>query len=338
MNKRRKRCPLLLMMGEEMRGEPVLQPLRTTILLVALYMIIVLVYIWISGLLAARVAVTIGELRRLETIKGFWFVIVSSAGLFLLAWPLLHRIAKQERTLLDQRDALIAAERRAVAGVFASSVAHDINNILMLLRYDVEELLRAEELNPEHKTLARELRPAVEDLAVMSKRLASAGQETIPGQFVEIDLVVLAKRLIDFARLHAKLKNCSIDLGGEHSLKMLANPTIMRLMLLNLLLNAGDATKCQGRILVKIQKDSEGRAVIEVHDNGPGVHEQEREMLFAPFYTTKKPGDGAGLGLVSVRVYAEAHDGQVEVQESPLGGACFRVRMPIRRANEKLAV
>jgi len=323
------------MMGKEMPEEPVLRPLRTTIVLVTLYMVIVLLYIWVSSLLAARVAGTIQELHRLETIKGVGFVVVSSAALFLLAWILLSRIAKQECRLIDQRDALIAAERRAVAGVFASSVAHDINNILMLLRYDVDELLGAEELNPEHKTLTRELRPAVEDLAVMSKRLAAVGQESMPGEFAEVDLVELAGRLVDFARLHSNLKKCTIEVSGDKKMKMSVNPTIMRLMLLNLLLNAGDATKGEGNILVKLQKDSQGQAIIEVHDNGPGVPETESEKLFAPYRTTKEPGNGMGLGLVSVRVYAEAHGGKVEVYESPLGGACFRIRMPIKQAKPK---
>jgi signal transduction histidine kinase len=110
----------------------------------------------------------------------------------------------------------------------------------------------------------------------------------------------------------------------------MANPTIIRLMLLNLLLNAGDATGGQGKIRVTVYQ-SDGFAVMEVHDNGPGVPERERENLFTPYYTSKHTEGGVGLGLVSVRVYAEAHGGTATVQQSPLGGACFSVRIPIRK-------
>ena len=319
----------LLMAGGELPSGPVLKPLRTTLVLVASYIVVVVAYIWISGILAARVSGSVEELRRLETIKGIGFVAVSSAALFLLSWQLLSRIARQEMALLEQRDALVTAERRAVAGVFASSVAHDINNILMMLRYDVAELLQAQELNPEHKIITEQLAPAVEDLAVMSKRLAAAGQKSIPGEFVEVDIVALAQRVVEFARTHAKLRHCSIEVTGDESLAILANPTIIRLMLLNLLINAGDATGGGGKIRINVHQ-SDNTAVIQVHDNGPGVPERERESLFTPYYTSKQAEGGVGLGLVSVRVYAEAHGGTAQICDSPFGGACFCIRLPVR--------
>ncbi|MCX5770490.1 MAG: HAMP domain-containing sensor histidine kinase [Candidatus Hydrogenedentes bacterium] len=319
----------LLMAGAELPNEPVVKPLRTTLVLVAVYMILVVAYIWTSGILAARASGSVEELRRLETIKEIAFVVVSSAALFLLSWQLLSRISRQEMVLLEQRDALVTAERRAVAGVFASSVAHDINNILMLLRYDVAELLQAQELNPEHKIITEQLGPAVEDLAVMSKRLAAAGQKSIPGEFIEVDLVALAQHVVEFAKTHAKLRHCSIEVTGDHSLSILANPTIMRLMLLNLLINAGDATGGQGQIQINVHQ-ANNSALIEVHDNGPGVPERERENLFTPYYTSKQAEGGVGLGLISVRVYAEAHAGTVGICDSHLGGACFNIRLPVR--------
>lgn len=318
-----------LMAGGELPNEPVVKPMRATLVLVTLYMVVMLAYIWLSGVLAAHVSGTVEELWRLETIKGIGFVLISSAALFLLSWQLLSRISRQEMVLLEQRDALVTAERRAVAGVFASSVAHDINNILMLLRYDVSELLEAQELNPEHKIITEQLAPAVEDLAVMSKRLAAAGQKSIPGEFVEVDLVNLARRVVEFARYHAKLRHCSIEVTGDESLSILANSTIMRLMLLNLLINAGDATGGGGKIRINVQQ-SHNTALIEVHDNGPGVPESERESLFTPYYTSKQAEGGVGLGLVSVRVYAEAHGGTAFICGSPLGGACFCIRLPVR--------
>ncbi len=324
----------LMMGGGELPYEPVVKPLRTTLILVGSYMVLVAVYLWFSGILAARVSGTVEELQRLEILKGFGFVAVSSAGLFLLSWQLLSRIARQEMALLEQRDALVTAERRAVAGVFASSVAHDINNILMLLRYDVDELLRAQELNPEHRIITEQLAPAVEDLAVMSKRLAAVGEKSMPGEFVEVDLVDLARRVVEFSHTHARLRHCAIEIAGDESLSTLANPTIIRLMLLNLLLNAGDATGGQGKITVSVRQ-ADANAIIEVHDNGPGVPQSERQNLFTPYYTSKQAQGGVGLGLVSVRVYAEAHSGTVTMCESPLGGACFRVRLPIRHGKER---
>jgi len=74
----------------------------------------------------------------------------------------------------------------------------------------------------------------------------------------------------------------------------------------------------------------EDEAIVEVHDDGPGVPLAQRSKIFAPFHTTKEVG--SGLGLVSVKVCAEQHGGRVVVSESDLGGACFRVTLPIGRS------
>ena len=64
---------------------------------------------------------------------------------------------------------------------------------------------------------------------------------------------------------------------------------------------------------------------VEVNDDGPGIPERDKAAIFDAFYTSKP--HGLGLGLVSVKVCAEAHGGSVEVFRSDLGGAAFRVRL-----------
>ena len=94
--------------------------------------------------------------------------------------------------------------------------------------------------------------------------------------------------------------------------------------LLNLVLNAADATGGRGRIEVR-SFEEDGAHVLEVHDDGPGVPLDIREEVFRAFFTTK--ADGNGLGLLSVRACAELHGGTAEIGDSPLGGACFRVTL-----------
>jgi signal transduction histidine kinase len=96
----------------------------------------------------------------------------------------------------------------------------------------------------------------------------------------------------------------------------------------NLLDNAIDAVDGRGRITVRTAREN-GRVLVEVADDGPGIPEDARERIFEPFYTTKDVGEGTGLGLdISYRVVVEDHKGDIRVLSEP-GDTRFQVRLPI---------
>ena len=96
----------------------------------------------------------------------------------------------------------------------------------------------------------------------------------------------------------------------------------------NLLDNAIDAVDGQGRITVRTASEN-GRVLVEVSDDGPGIPEEVRERIFEPFYTTKDVGEGTGLGLdISYRVVVEDHKGDIRVLSEP-GDTRFQVRLPV---------
>jgi signal transduction histidine kinase len=96
----------------------------------------------------------------------------------------------------------------------------------------------------------------------------------------------------------------------------------------NLIDNAIDAVDGQGRITVRTASEN-GRVLVEVSDDGPGIPEDMRKRIFEPFYTTKDVGEGTGLGLdISYRVVVEDHKGDIRVLSEP-GDTCFQVRLPV---------
>jgi len=100
----------------------------------------------------------------------------------------------------------------------------------------------------------------------------------------------------------------------------------------NLLDNAVDAVDGYGRILVRTARE-DGRVLVEITDDGPGIPEDVRERMFEPFFTTKDVGHGTGLGLdISRRVVVD-HKGDIRVVSKP-GDTRFQVRLPIRPAGE----
>jgi signal transduction histidine kinase len=101
----------------------------------------------------------------------------------------------------------------------------------------------------------------------------------------------------------------------------------------NLIDNAIDAVDGQGRITVRTASEN-GRVLVEVADDGPGIPEDMRKRIFEPFYTTKEVGQGTGLGLdISYRVVVEDHKGDIRVL-SERGDTRFQVRLPVDEPDE----
>ncbi|MBY8824102.1 sensor histidine kinase [Sphingomonas colocasiae] len=105
-----------------------------------------------------------------------------------------------------------------------------------------------------------------------------------------------------------------------------ADPDLIAQVVINLLRNAADAATMNGdtpEVSLTIEAMRSGRTRIEVGDNGTGVPEALRHDIFLPFFTTKKTGSGIGLSFA--RQVLLAHDGSIEVDRSPAGGALFRL-------------
>jgi two-component system sensor histidine kinase HydH len=111
----------------------------------------------------------------------------------------------------------------------------------------------------------------------------------------------------------------------NHPLVVRLDPTRLRQIMLNLLMNAKEATGEDGQVTVGLVRRGE-QAEIQVSDNGPGVSDEHRQHIFEPFYTTKEYGSGLGLALV--KRFVEESDGQIDVRTNG-SGTTFRVTLPL---------
>jgi signal transduction histidine kinase len=106
----------------------------------------------------------------------------------------------------------------------------------------------------------------------------------------------------------------------------------------NLIVNAGQAIpeerRASGTVTVRTRAGAQGEAVVEVLDNGVGIPPPVRARLFEPFFTTRRAGEGTGMGLTIAKALIEALGGRIEVESQPGEGACFRVVLPVTGAAE----
>ncbi|MDQ3929800.1 MAG: ATP-binding protein, partial [Chloroflexota bacterium] len=97
--------------------------------------------------------------------------------------------------------------------------------------------------------------------------------------------------------------------------------------------NAIDAMKGEGEITLRTYS-RHGSVVVEIMDDGPGIPEQVQQRIWEPFFTTKAPGVGTGLGLhIVYNIIADKHRGQVSVESRP-GFTCFQVVLPLKISRE----
>lgn len=309
-------------------GSPTCTPLCSALCLTLIYLVAGIVYITISTYVAAGVAETVEDLHRIETIKGTLYIVFTSVLLLVSSYILLRRLARNEAELSRHHEALIISENRAMAGLMAASVAHDINNALTVIQYGADQLEDPDNKPKEHKDLVASIQTSSAHLKKLVGRLMEMARQREMGEFAQVDLCKISDEVRRATLIHKRSYGCRFDLQCEPDMNVVGNEVVLQQMILNLFLNAVDAAGTRGRVWVGIRKDDD-HVLLEVHDSGPGVSDDQREEIFQPLYTTKP--EGTGLGLLSVLDCAEALGGSVSVTPSDrLEGACFSVRIPLR--------
>jgi two-component system, NtrC family, C4-dicarboxylate transport sensor histidine kinase DctB len=116
---------------------------------------------------------------------------------------------------------------------------------------------------------------------------------------------------------------------------IMADPLRLEQIIVNLLRNALDAVRGQPERSIRILLVQGEAILLSIADNGPGI--RDPEQLFEPFYTTKKPGEGLGLGLAISAGFAGEMGGRLVARNAPEGGAVFELLLPREQAQTRAA-
>jgi PAS domain S-box-containing protein len=234
------------------------------------------------------------------------------------------------------KERLHRAQKLETMGYLAGGVAHDFNNLLAAIRGCAELLL--ENLPKDHPSRvdAEEIRSAGERASALTRQLLSFGRR--PGGMTRpVDLVATVSGMGDILRRllppRVKLQLSVAKAPGP----VLADPGLIEQVLLNLVVNAGEAMPAGGRATIEIAAAPKGGAGVDapcarltVRDRGVGMTEEVRARIFEPFFTTKE--SGSGLGLPTVAETVRRCGGGIEVESAPGKGAAFHVYWPLASA------
>jgi two-component system, NtrC family, sensor kinase len=236
----------------------------------------------------------------------------------------------EQRTLEAQ---LIQNDKMASIGQLVSGVAHELNNPLTSIAGLAELLLE----RPAHPELPREHLRVIYDQAERAGRivrnLLTFARKGVPEKTaVDLNDVVVRTSLLIMYELQLHGIELESDLSSEPTI-VLGDRYELQQVLLNLITNAVQAVSVlepgKPRHITLSTRRSGGDAMLQVRDNGSGVPPHLVPYLFTPFFTTKAPGEGTGLGLSLSYGLVKAHDGDLEYQAPPEGGALFTVTLPL---------
>jgi two-component system, NtrC family, nitrogen regulation sensor histidine kinase NtrY len=243
------------------------------------------------------------------------------------------------RDLRESRTRIEYLQRIGAWQEFARRLAHEIKNPLTPIQLAIQELDRS--YRGDDAAFARRLGDA---RAIIQEEVAALRRLTSEfSAFAKLPEASLASAdLNDYLREVSRSLEGAVVLredgapGAELTLELCAAALPVRIdgMMLkrcldNLVRNAAQALEGQPapqRVVIRSERTAQS-AVLEVHDNGPGIAESERQRVFDPYFTTKT--EGTGLGLPIVKKVVLEHGGEILCTASPFGGALFRIELPL---------
>ncbi len=234
------------------------------------------------------------------------------------------------------------SQKMEAVGRMAGGIAHEFNNMLTAIGGFARLAERAPGDAARVTTCVREIAKASDRAAALTAQLLDFSRRRPTD---EMEVVALAPLVRDLKVFLKPLMSAGIILEiriGDEDAHAVANPVMLNQAILNLALNARDAMPDGGRLTISLDSatpDSaffgrqgglaRGRyAVIRVADEGCGVPEAVRDRIWEPFFTTKEPGKGTGLGLWMVYGTAQQAGGAVEMEGRDGRGSVFTIRLP----------
>jgi two-component system, NtrC family, sensor kinase len=252
------------------------------------------------------------------------------------------KVRERTQQLETAHRKLLQTDRLASLGQLSASVAHEINNPIsgvLNLSMLMQRILRDDGIPPQRVPefrrylgqVAREstrVGRIVSDLLAFSRRSKPQRAETDLNGIIRSTVTLISHRL--------RLTEVRLELDLDPSLPPLwGDASQMQQVVLNLLMNAAEATQGRAGATVTVRtraSGSEAMVVLEVADNGEGITPENLNRIFDPFFTTKPEGKGVGLGLAVVYGIVQEHGGEISAASTAGQGATFTVAIPVAPA------
>ncbi|MDD5285959.1 MAG: HAMP domain-containing sensor histidine kinase [Desulfuromonadaceae bacterium] len=221
-------------------------------------------------------------------------------------------------------------EKMAELGKISAGVVHELNAPLSVIISASQMILREEGVPEAVLEMVDRINSEAQRLSHLTKGLLNFGShdETIG----DVDLNLTAEFILDFLNFEAARRGVLVLRQLDYTLPVIrTDANLLKQILLNIIMNALQAMENDGgKLLVETAAYGPDKVSVMIADNGPGITADAIDRIFERYFTTKKPGNGTGLGLFVTKNLVENMGGEIKVAGRSGGGTTFTVILPVK--------
>lgn len=233
------------------------------------------------------------------------------------------------------------AEKLATVGQLAAEIAHEVGTPLNVIGGRARSLAKRAS-DPDVQKNAEIISTQVDRITKIIRQVLDSSRKSEP-RMSRVDVLTVVRETLEFVDGMLRRNHIEARVNAANDLVPVAGDADeIQQVCLNMIMNALHAMPGGGALSVSLQlvtRRKEGLELsppssylmLEISDTGPGIPVADREKIFEAFFTTKESGLGSGLGLAVSKGIVKDHEGWIEVDDAPEGGACFRVFLPAGR-------
>jgi len=219
-------------------------------------------------------------------------------------------------------------DKMAELGRLSAGIIHEVNTPLSVIAAASQMILCEKDLSDFVIEMVERIHLEVQRLSQLTKGILTFSREEESPEG-ETDVNLTLSEVLTFLKYEIQKRSTTVEEKLDPHLPIMnANPNLLKQIFLNLIVNALQAMGNGGRLFLETSRADDATIRVRVRDTGPGIPKDAIGKIFVPFFTTKEPGEGTGLGLFLTGKNVERLGGRIHVESETGVGTCFTLLFP----------